>query len=275
MVIDSHHHFWRFDTTEYPWISEAMPILRRDYLPADLAAEAAAAGVDGVISVQARQSLAETDWLLELAAEHPLIRGVVGWLPLAAPGIADLLAEYAVRPGLAGLRHVIQDEPDPEFMLGAAFNRGLGQLERHGLVYDLLIYERQLPAALHLVDRHPSQVFVVDHLAKPRIAAAELEPWRSRLREIARRPNVVCKLSGVVTEADHARWRPEQLRPYVETALEAFGPARLMFGSDWPVCRLACEYGRWRELVDQFLGGCTAAERAAVMGGTAATVYGC
>lgn len=274
MVIDSHHHFWRFDPADYGWISETMAILRRDYLPGQLAEEAAAAGVDGVVSVQARQSLRETDWLLELAAQHKLIRGVVGWLPLAEPSIGDLLADYAHREGLVGVRHVIQDEPDPQFMLGAAFNRGLGLLERHKLVYDLLIHEHHLPVAVRLIDRHPSQPFVLDHLAKPRIAAGELEPWRTRLRELAERPNVVCKLSGMVTEADHDRWRVDQLRPYVDAALEAFGPERLMFGSDWPVCRLACEYGRWRGVVDQLIAGCSAAERAAVLGGTAARVYG-
>ena len=274
MVIDAHHHFWRYDPAEYGWISDAMSVLRRDYLPDDLRRETAAAGVDGVVSVQARQTVDETRWLLELAAQNDFIRGVVGWVPLASDRVADDLDRFADRPKLKAVRHVLQDEADDDYMLRPDFDRGVGLLAGLGLRYDILIYERHLPQAIRLVDRHPTVTFVLDHVAKPRIRDDVISPWRERMIELAKRPNVYCKLSGIATEADHRAWTTKQLRPYMDVALEAFGPRRLMFGSDWPVCLLAVGYHRWVELVREFVSPLSDAERRRVMGETAIEAYG-
>jgi L-fuconolactonase len=273
MRIDAHHHFWTYDPVQYGWISDEMRALRRDFLPPDLRAEIAAAGVDGVVTVQARQSLAETRWLLELAGAHDFVRGVVGWVPLVSPKVRDELAAFAGHPKLKAVRHVLQGEPDPDYMLRPDFNAGISALREFGLTYDILIYERHLPQTLEFVDRHPEQVFVVDHIAKPRIRENVLSPWREHIRELARRAHVYCKLSGLVTEADFGAWTPEQLGPYMETVLEAFGPGRTMFGSDWPVCLAACSYTRWHEVVSAFLSRLSAAEQASVWGGAAAQAY--
>lgn len=276
MVIDSHHHFWRYDETEYGWIPPAWSALRRDFLPEELGREISAAGVDGVISVQARQTLGETEWLLELATRYPFVRGVVGWVPLTAADVEAQLDRLAALPAAAklrALRHVLQGEPDEAYMLRDDFNRGIRALTRRGLAYDILIFERHLPAAIRLADLHPAQTFIVDHLAKPRIAAGGLEPWATNLRELARRPNVACKLSGMVTEADPRAWSPDQLRPFIDVALAAFGPDRLLFGSDWPVCLAGVSYARWKSVVLQALGALTPHELAAVMGGNAARLY--
>lgn len=273
MKVDVHQHFWRYTAEEFGWINDAMASIRRDFLPGDLKPLLDAAGVERTIAVQARQTLPETDWLLSLAAENDWIAGVVGWLPLAKPDISALLEEYASQPKLRGLRHVLQAEPD-EFFNRKAFHDGLRLLRNYGLVYDLLIVERQLDAAMLFVDRHPSQFFVLDHVAKPRIAARELEPWSGQVRALAERSNVACKLSGMVTEADHQRWSIDDLRPYAETVLDAFGPHRLMFGSDWPVCTVAASYSRWFEAVNTLLAGLSVEERDAILGANAERVYG-
>jgi L-fuconolactonase len=273
MVIDSHHHFWRYSPSEYGWISDRMSLLRRDFLPEDLAREISSAGIGGVVSVQARQTTEETRWLLELAGQHDFIRGVVGWLPLISDRVADDLSRFAPHGKLKAVRHVLQDEPDDSYMLRDDFNRGIAMLAPFDLVYDILIFERHLPQSIELVDRHPNQTFVLDHIAKPRIRDGAISPWRENLIEIARRPNVYCKLSGVATEADHAAWTPSQLQPYLETALESFGPRRLMFGSDWPVCLLAVGYRDWFDLVSQFASTLSASEKRSLFGGTAAAAY--
>ena len=273
MVIDSHHHFWQYDPLQYPWIDEAKSRLRRDFLPEHLAVEIAAAGVDGVVSVQARQTVEETRWLLDFAERNEFIRGVVGWAPLVSPRVAEELAPLAERTKLKAVRHVLQDEPDPDYMLRPDFDRGISELAPLGLVYDILIFERHLPQAIQLVDRHPAQVFVVDHVAKPRIGEGLLSPWRENIRELARRQNVYCKISGMVTEADWREWTPEQLRPYYDAVLEAFGPRRLMFGSDWPVCLLACDYRRWKDLVGYFIAELSPAEQKRILGETAIEAY--
>jgi len=271
--IDAHHHFWKYDPREYGWISSEMAAIQRDFLPEDLKHEIDAAGVQGVVSVQARQSLQETQWLLELAGQYGFIRGVVGWVPLVDPGLEDVLARLCSHHKLKGVRHVVQDEPDEMFLLREDFNRGVHLLRRFGLAYDILIFERHLPQAIQFVDRHPDQVFVLDHIAKPRIRDGLMEPWASRIRELARRPNVYCKVSGMVTEADWHNWQPDQLRPYFDIVLEAFGPERLMFGTDWPVCLLACSYRRWVELVEEFVAGLSPSEQAAIWSRTAQKVY--
>jgi L-fuconolactonase len=272
MRIDAHHHFWRYIPDEYDWIDDAMSTIRRDFLPADLAPEIAAAGIDTVVSVQARQTLAETEFLLDHANAHPWIAGVVGWVPLIDPAVADLLARFAANPALKGIRHVLQAEPDA-YMDRPEFNTGLAQLRALNLTYDILVLYHQLPAAIRLVDRHPDQVFVLDHIAKPPIRTGELQPWARDLAALARRSNVFCKLSGVVTEARYATWTYEQILPYLEAALEVFTPARLMFGSDWPVCRVAITYTDWVRIVERFAVAFSDAERRALFHDTAARAY--
>ena len=272
MRIDAHHHFWHYTPAEYDWIDDAMASIRREFLPADLAPEIAAANIDAVISVQARQTLAETEALLEHAAAHPWILGVVGWIPLIDPAVGDLLDRLAVNPALKGVRHVLQAEPDP-YMDRRDFNAGLAQLPARNLAYDILIVHHQLPAAIRLVDRHPNQVFVLDHIAKPPIRSGELRPWARDLADLAHRPNVFCKLSGVVTEADYATWNYEQILPYLEAALAAFTPARLMFGSDWPVCRVATTYVDWVRTIERFAATLSVAERQALFHDAAARAY--
>lgn len=274
MTIDSHHHFWKYSPAEYPWIGDSMAALRRDFLPEHLRQEIAHTGIDGVISVQARQTLAETDWLLSLAEEHDFIKAVVGWVPLADAGIRAVLEKFAARPKLRAVRHVVQDEPDDRFILGGDFNRGVALLREFGLVYDILIFERHLSAAIEFVDRHPRQIFVLDHIAKPRIRDGAIEPWRRHITELAKRTNVFCKVSGMVTEADWRQWDEKQLRPYWDAVLAAFGPKRLMFGTDWPVCLAAATYTRWVEVVTNFAAQLSADEKAWLFGKTAAAAYG-
>ena len=278
MNIDSHQHFWSYSATDYPWIGAGMERLARDYLPVDLEAPAAAAGIGGTVAVQARQTLEETRWLLELAEQHPLIRGVVGWVDLRSVDVESQLREFVTREKFVGVRHVVQDEPDPRFLLGEEFIRGLKQLHPCGLTYDLLLYPQQLPAAVELVASLPEQPFVLDHLAKPRIAAwtqpSEWHAWRRGIAARANHNNVCCKLSGLVTEAAWRQWRRADFMPYLDVALAAFGPERLMFGSDWPVCLLSGEYAEVAGVVQDGVAQLTAAERAAIWGGTATRFYG-
>jgi L-fuconolactonase len=273
MKIDSHHHFWKYDPVTYSWMNEKMGVLKKDYQPEDLKEEINSSNIDGVISVQADQSMRETDDLLKHANEHSFIQGVVGWFPLAEPELEGLLERYASNPWLKGVRHVVQDEPNDRFILGDAFNAGIRRLKPHNLVYDILIYERQLGASIEFVDRHPGQVFVLDHVAKPRIGDQVIDPWKTQMFDMAKRENVYCKLSGMATEADWQSWTKEDLWPYIEIALEAFGPARMMLGSDWPVARLAVEYGDWMNLCRESISSLSETERALVEGGVAAQAY--
>jgi L-fuconolactonase len=273
MVIDSHHHFWKYSPEEYGWIGEGQTILRRDFLPADLKKEIDAVKVDGVVSVQARQSMEETRWLLELAQKNDFIRGVVGWAPLISPSVEKDLEKFAGQKKLKAFRHVLQDEQDDRYAVREDFVRGIGALKKFGLAYDILIYEKQLPASIDLVDEFPNQVFVLDHVAKPKIRQKILSPWRERMKDLAKRENVYCKLSGMATEADHGGWEATDLRPFVDVVLEAFGPKRLMFGSDWPVCLLAVTYQRWVATVWEFISKLSAAEKERIMGGTAVEAY--
>ena len=273
-IIDTHQHFWKFNPADYGWIGLNQGVLRRDFLPSDLEPILRSSGVTGVVSVQARQKLEETHWLLELAAQQDFIKGVVGWVPLIAKELPKILEGLAANPRLKGVRHVLHDEPDGDYMLRDDFNCGITLLRRFNLVYDILIFERHLPQTIEFVDRHPHQIFVVDHVAKPRIAAGILEPWRKNIRELAARPNVYCKLSGAVTEADHQSWRDSDLQPYLDVTLECFRPQRMMFGSDWPVCLLASQYARWVETVEKMIGKLSNDERNAIWSGTAVKVYG-
>jgi L-fuconolactonase len=272
MRIDSHQHFWRYSAEQYPWIQPNWPI-RRDFLPTDLDPLIAAAGVDGSIAVQARQSLEETRWLLELADQSPLIKGVVGWVDLRSPVVEQQLDELSRQPKFVGVRHVVQDEPDDDFLLGEAFQRGLAALKPFGLTYDLLVFPRQLPAAIKLVERFPEQPFVLDHLAKPPIKEGRLDPWRDLIRALAAFPNCHCKVSGMVTEADWSGWRADDFKPYLEVIATAFGAERLMYGSDWPVCLLAGSYGRVFGLAADFAQSFSTADQARFFGGNAAKFY--
>lgn len=272
MKLDAHQHFWRYRAAEYPWIAPGSP-LQRDFLPEHLEPLLRQAGLDGCLAVQARQSLEESRWLLELADQWPFIRGVVGWVDLRSERVEDQLAELASHPRLVGVRHVVQDEPDDQFLLRPDFLRGLGKLRQFGLTYDVLIFPRQLPAAIAVARRLPDQPLVLDHLAKPLIRDGVLSPWREQIRELARQPNVCCKVSGLVTEADWTRWRAADFRPYLDVVFEAFGPERLLFGSDWPVCLLAASYEEVLRLVSDYLAGLAPEVRLAVLGANAARFY--
>ena len=273
MRIDAHQHFWRYSAEEYDWIDDSMASLRRDFLPLDLKPELDAAGFDACIAVQARQTLGETRWLLALADENPFIAGVIGWVDLRAESVREQLAELSENPRLLGVRHVVQAEPDDRFLLRPDFLRGIAALQEFDLTYDILIYPRHLPVAVEFVSRFPQQHFVLDHLAKPFIKAQTIEPWASNIRELARFPNVFCKVSGMVTEADWTSWKPEHFQPYLETALQAFAPDRLMIGSDWPVCRVAGSYGKVMSLVIEFLDQHAPDAREKLLGGNAQRAY--
>lgn len=272
-TIDAHHHLWRYSAAEYGWLDEGMRELRRDFLPEDLERALASAGLDGAVTVQARQTMEETRWLLDLAAECGAMRGVVGWAPIASAGFAGVLEELAERPKLKGLRHVIQAEADEHYILREDFNAGIRLLRGSGLVYEILIFERHLAQTIQFVDAHAEQVMVLDHVAKPRIREGLMEPWVRQIRELAMREHVWCKVSGMVTEADWSGWSLETLRPYLDVVVEAFGPGRLMAGSDWPVCLVATEYARWFAVLREYFAGFSDAEQAAVFGGTAVAVY--
>src|SRR5580658_8067049 len=271
--IDAHHHLWRYSKEEYGWIARNIAPIARDFLPLDLQQTLSSSGIDASIAVQARQSLEETQALLDFAQQFDVIRGVVGWAPIASPEFPSVLDRSESFRKLKGFRHVVQDEPDDAFLLRPDFNAGIALLKQYDFVYDILIFERQLPAAISFVDRHPAQVFVLDHIAKPRIRERALEPWRAYIRELARRENVFCKLSGMVTEADWAHWRPQDLQPYFDVVLDAFGPKRLMAGSDWPVCLLATTHQNWFSTLREFISPLSVAEQDMILGGVATHVY--
>jgi len=271
--LDAHQHFWHYRPEDFFWIGTGMEVLRRDFLPGELAPRLRAAGFAGSIAVQARPSLEETDWLLALAREHPWIWGVVGWVDLTAPEVAAVLAARA-GPLLVGVRAMLQDEADDTCMLRADFRRGLAAVQEAGIAFDLLIRPRHLEHATRLVAELPGLRFVLDHLGKPPIREGESEPWAGRIRALARHPNVACKVSGMVTEADWRGWRMADFQPFFTTVLEAFGPERLLFGSDWPVCLLATpDHGKVVELTEALAAGLGREERQGLFGGNAARWY--
>ena len=274
MKIDAHQHFWKYNESDYVWMGPEHATIRRDFLPADLAPLLDSVDFDGSVAVQARQMTEETRWLLRLAEDHPRMLGVVGWVDLCSTDAEAQISAFASHPRLVGVRHVVHDEPDNEFVLRVDFQRGVGLLEPAGLTYDLLLFPRHIRPAVRLADAFPNQRFVVDHIAKPPIVAGETEPWATDLREIARRDNVWCKLSGMVTEADHRSWAPSDMTPYLDVVLEAFGVDRLMIGSDWPVCTLAGEYREVMEIVLRYVDRLSPDERGAILGGTCARFYG-
>jgi L-fuconolactonase len=273
MKLDSHQHFWRYSADQYPWMKPGWPI-RRDFLPPDLQPLLAAAGLDGSIAVQARQSLEENRFLLELAEHHALVKGVVGWVDLRSDRVEEQLEQFAPHPKFVGVRHVVQDEPDDHFMLGGAFQRGIGRLKQFNLTYDILIFSKQLPAAIKLVAKFPDQPFVLDHIAKPLIKDGTLSPWREQILELAKHPNVLCKVSGMITEADWSAWKPADFKPYLDVVFEAFGVERLMYGSDWPVALLAGEYARVFGLANDYVASHSPKQRDQFFGGNATRFYG-
>ncbi len=274
MKLDAHQHFWQYTPADYGWIGPDMQVLQKDHLPSNLVLLTKSVSIEGTVAVQARQSLVETEWLLNLAERYPLIRGVVGWVDLCSPDLRGQLERFSAYPKLVGVRHVVQDEPDDQFMLRDDFLRGLSLLAEFGLTYDILIFPRHLPVACELVKKFPDQLFVLDHVAKPFIKAGEISPWNADLQRLAAFPNVYCKVSGMVTEADWQTWQPTDFWPYLDVILAAFGPARLMFGSDWPVCTVAGSYEQVVKLVADYTQPLSPTEQAQIWGETARKFYG-
>jgi len=273
MKVDSHQHFWQYDPARYPWITDEMGVLKRDYLPGDLLPEMRANGIDATVAVQADQSERETGFLLDLAARHDFIAGVVGWVDLRNPEVEQRLEHFSQFPALRGFRHIAQSEPDDRFLAREDFVRGVAALGRFNFTYDILIYPKHLPAARDLVEKLPDQAFVLDHIAKPLVKTLQMDAWAAGIRALAANPRVFSKLSGLITEADWRTWRPTDFKPYLDVVFEAFGADRLMFGSDWPVCLLAGSYAQVTELVADYLVGRPAAELEKIFGGNAVHFY--
>ena len=274
MTIDSHQHFWRYDPARDAWITDSMSLLKRDFLPEDFEHECKANDIGGSIAVQVDQSENETSFLLDLAKRSERIAGVVGWVDLRSPSVEERLHLFSDCKKLRGFRHIVQGEADDQFLVGREFTRGISLLRDFGFTYDILIYPKQLPAAIELASRFPEQPFVVDHLAKPLIKEGGREPWTSYMRAIAQNKNVYCKASGLVTEADWLDWKPDDMRPYLDVVLDAFGPERLMFGSDWPVCLLAASYRQVKELLGSYVEGHAPQQKENIFGGNAIRFYG-
>lgn len=274
MKIDSHHHFWDYSAEQYGWISDEMAVLKKDFGPKELLEHSKSSGITGVVSVQARQTIEETAWLLSIAKGSDLVKGVVGWVPLRNSDVQQDIEKYSHDDSLKGVRHVVQDEPDDAFILGKEFNAGVSLLKDYGLVYDILIFAKHLPNSIQFVDQHPEQKFVLDHIAKPTIRSEEFDAaWKSNMFELAKRPNVDCKFSGVATEVRDAEWTSDLIRPYWDVALEAFGADRLMYGSDWPVCLLRSGYSNWHDTVAEFAGEMSSSEQEAFWAGNARKAY--
>jgi L-fuconolactonase len=274
MKIDSHQHFWRYDPARDTWITDAMAVLKRDFLPDQLAPELDANGIDASIAVQADQSEEETLFLLDLAQRNGRVAGVVGWVDLASTEIDQRLRFFSQFEKLRGFRHIAQAEPDDRFLARRDFVRGVSRLQEFGFTYDVLIYPKQLPAAIELVACLPEQRFVIDHLAKPEIRTSNSASWSAHIKAIAGNPNVYCKLSGLVTEADWHCWKPEDFKFYLEIVFEAFGPERLMFGSDWPVCLVAASYPQVKHLIEDYVDRYSSKEKEKIFGSNAIRFYG-
>lgn len=274
MKIDAHQHFWKYTTDEYSWIDDTMQVLKRDFLPDNLELEIQHAGFSGTIAVQARQSLYETRWLLSLADQHKFIKGVVGWVDLCSKYVEEQLEELSQHPKMVGVRHVVQDEPDDQYMLRDEFLRGISLLKKYNLVYDLLIFPRHLLFAIELVRMFPDQAFVLDHIAKPDIKGNKIDPWKEHINKLASYSNVFCKLSGMVTEADWQHWKKEDFLPYLEIVFSAFGIDRLLIGSDWPVCTVAGNYTSVTGIVLDFISSMDESVKNRILGSNAVQLYG-
>lgn len=273
MFLDAHQHFWRFNQQAYPWIGAGMESLQKDFLPPDLWPLLQSAGFAGSIAVQARQSVRETAWLLELADQYPFVRGVIGWVDLCSPQLQRQLEQFASHPRFCGVRHVVHDEPDDLFMLREDFACGIELLAEFNLAYDLLLFPTHLRPACDLVARFPRQRFVLDHIAKPRIKDGVMEPWATDIRRLAAFPNVSCKVSGMVTEAQWHAWRSADFLPYLDIVFETFGADRVMIGSDWPVCTLSAPYGQVISVVTEYIRRLSIHEQEMVLGKNVSQFY--
>ena len=272
MNIDSHQHFWKYDPVKNSWIEDHMKVIRRDFLPLDLQPILKKNAIDGCIAVQADQSEAETEFLLSLAENNSFIKGVVGWVDLKAENIEERLAYFARFEKLKGVRHIVQAEPD-DYMLDEKFQRGISLLKQFDLTYDILVFPSQLPASIELVNKFPNQKFVVDHIAKPLIKEGKIENWKKNMESLAKSLNVMCKISGMVTEADWNSWKSKDFDPYLDVIFNAFGANRILFGSDWPVCLLAAEYQQQLEIVENYISHLPNEVQDKIMGGNAINFY--
>lgn len=273
MTIDSHQHFWNYNPEKHAWIDDEMAVIRRDFLPEHLQKVYTKNDINGCVAVQADQSLEETDFLLDLAATHNFVKGVVGWVDLRSVSVEKELEKYQSNPFLKGWRHVVQGEADHNFLLRPSFTRGISLLEKYGYTYDILVFPHQLGAVLEFVKQFPNQQFVIDHIAKPYIKDGFYDGWAVLMQKIAEHGNVYCKLSGMVTEADYQRWVPDQFDSYINLVLESFGPHRIMFGSDWPVCLVAANYQQVKQLVTNAIAGLNQSEKDKIMGANAMAFY--
>jgi len=274
MKIDSHQHFWRYDAVRDAWITDSMAALKRDFLPEHLTVELIANGIDASVAVQADPSENETKFLINLAEKNSRITGVVGWVDLLSPRVGERLEYFSHSSKLRGFRHIAQAEPDDRFLVRENFVKSVAQLRAFGFTYDILVYPRQLPAAIDLAARLPQQHFVIDHCAKPEVKSGQRSPWAAQMREIAQNKNVFCKVSGLVTEADWNHWKPDDFKPYLDVVFDAFGAERVMFGSDWPVCLLAGTYHRVKQLIEDYVKGFSPSDKEKIFGGNAARFYG-
>ena len=273
LKIDAHQHFWHYNPQDYGWIDDSMATLKRDFLPDDLQPLLLQCGFEGSIAVQARQALKETEWLLQLAGQYESIKGVVGWVDLCSGDLEAQLEKFSVHPKLVGMRHVIQDEPDNDFMLRKDFLHGVGKLAQYKLVYDILIYPKHLPQTIQLVRSFPGQTFVLDHIAKPHIKVKEIHPWKQYIEQLAAFQHVYCKLSGMVTEADWFNWKPDDFIQYLDIVVNAFGTDRIMIGSDWPVCSLAGTYNDIIGLTSDYFSRFSGYEQEKILGANAIKAY--
>ena len=273
MVIDSHQHFWKYEPVKHSWIDDDMSVIRRDFLPSDLAKVYQENSIDGCVAVQADQTQEETDFLIDLASINNFIKGIVGWVDLRAENIENVLEKYSTDKIVKGFRHVVQGEADHNFLLRPNFSRGISLLEKHNFTYDILVFPHQLGSVLEFVKKFPHQKFVIDHIAKPYIKDGYFEGWATMVTAIGKHENVSCKMSGMVTEADFITWTPEQIHPYMDTALEAFGSKRILFGSDWPVCLVAGNYSKIKKLTTDFISQLSQIEQNSIMGNNAIEFY--
>lgn len=273
MILDTHQHFWKYDPVRHGWINDEMAVIRRDFLPEELQQVYSRNGVDACVAVQADQTEEETTFLIGLAEQHEFIKGIVGWVDFQADNIEERLTHFSQFEKVVGFRHIVQAEPDPNFLLRDKFKRGIAALHAFGFTYDILIFPHQLGAALELVRSFPLQKFVVDHIAKPYIKDGYFDGWAVLIKEIAKYENVSCKVSGMITEADYNNWTYEQVEPYLELVFEAFGTQRTMFGSDWPVCLVAGSYEKVKGIVERFTKGFSEEEKAHVFWGNGIDFY--
>lgn len=272
MKIDAHHHFWNYDPVRDGWINDSMSVLKRDFLPPEFQSELDSCQIDGCVAVQADQSLEETKFLLNLAKENGFIKGVVGWVDLQSADIEERIAAFSEDTLLKGFRHIVQNEP-PGFLLGDNFKRGIKAISRSNFTYDILIYPNQLEDAINFVNQFPNQQFVIDHMAKPLIIEHVFVPWETLIRKLALSPNVYCKVSGLITEANWHNWKAEDIKPYIDIVFDAFGPDRIMFGSDWPVCKLAGSFTTTVVLMQEYLKNFSEAEKNNFWGQNAIEFY--